>query len=367
MTAPAPLLSTGIPGLDDVLGGGFRRTGSTWSRGTPAPGRRRSPCGGCWRGGRGEGDLRHPVRDQGRARRRRRSHGWSLAGINILELVAPESELEPDNQTPCSSRPRSNWASPPRPSSPRSSGPSPAGRHRLAVGDAPARPEPAALPPADPGPQAVLHRPGVHGVPARRPDVRGGRPAAPEHRPRGREPGAARRPSTAPSGGGCASRSSGGRSTAAATTTSSSQGRAGRLPAARRGGTRPRPRSAGCSRPATRSWTPSWAGGCEYGTSVVLLGPAGSGKSTLAIQYARAAAGAASGPPSSPSTSGVETMLRADGRARDGPPRHLDSGHIAIQPMDTAELSPGEFAHRVRRAAEGKAAGPGRRWSSSTA
>src|SRR6476646_3302675 len=31
-------------------------------------------------------------------------------------------------------------------------------------------------------------------------------------------------------------------------------------------------------------------GGLQYGTSVVLLGPAGSGKSTLAIQYARAAA-----------------------------------------------------------------------------
>ena len=27
-----------------------------------------------------------------------RSHGWSLDGIDILELVAPESELEPDNQ-----------------------------------------------------------------------------------------------------------------------------------------------------------------------------------------------------------------------------------------------------------------------------
>ena len=27
-----------------------------------------------------------------------RSHGWSLDGIDVLELVAPESELEPDNQ-----------------------------------------------------------------------------------------------------------------------------------------------------------------------------------------------------------------------------------------------------------------------------
>src|SRR6185295_3669625 len=34
--------------------------------------------------------------------------------------------------------------------------------------------------------------------------------------------------------------------------------------------------------------------------------------------------------------------------------KHLESRHIAIYPVDTAELSPGEFAHRVRQAADGK-------------
>ena len=38
---------------------------------------------------------------------------------------------------------------------------------------------------------------------------------------------------------------------------------------------------------------------------------------------------------------------------------YLESGHITIQPIDTAELSPGEFAHRVRRAAEGEGGEPG--------
>src|SRR5581483_11025190 len=38
---------------------------------------------------------------------------------------------------------------------------------------------------------------------------------------------------------------------------------------------------------------------------------------------------------------------------------HLESGRIVIQPIDTAELSPGEFAHRVRRAVEGEKGAPG--------
>lgn len=32
--------------------------------------------------------------------------------------------------------------------------------------------------------------------------------------------------------------------------------------------------------------------------------------------------------------------------------RHLESGHIAVRPLDTAELSPREFARRVRRTVE---------------
>ena len=38
---------------------------------------------------------------------------------------------------------------------------------------------------------------------------------------------------------------------------------------------------------------------------------------------------------------------------------HIESGRIRIQPIDTAELSPGEFAHRVRTAAEAHDGRPG--------
>jgi circadian clock protein KaiC len=94
-------------------------------------------------------------------------------------------------------------------------------------------------------------------------------------------------------------------------------------------------------------------GGLQYGTSTVLIGPAGSGKSTLAIQYARAAAGRGERAVVFAFDERVETVLeRTEGLGMDLS-GFIESGHIAIQPIDTAELSPGEFAHHVRRAAEG--------------
>jgi circadian clock protein KaiC len=102
-------------------------------------------------------------------------------------------------------------------------------------------------------------------------------------------------------------------------------------------------------------------GGLQYGTSAVLLGPAGSGKSTLAIQYARAAAERGERAVIFAFDERVQTILeRTAGLGMPLAP-FLRSGHIAIQPIDTAELSPGEFAHRVRRAAEGEDGAPGAR------
>ena len=100
-------------------------------------------------------------------------------------------------------------------------------------------------------------------------------------------------------------------------------------------------------------------GGLQYGTSAVLIGPAGSGKSTLAMQYARAAAGRGERAVVFAFDERVETVLeRTEGLGMDLS-KFLESGHIMIKPVDTAELSPGEFAHLVRRAAEGNAEKPG--------
>jgi circadian clock protein KaiC len=100
-------------------------------------------------------------------------------------------------------------------------------------------------------------------------------------------------------------------------------------------------------------------GGLPHGTSVVLLGPAGCGKSTLAIQYARAAAARGDRAVLFAFDERLQTILeRTDSLGMDLG-KYLDSGNIAINPIDTAELSPGEFAHRVRRSVEEQGTLPG--------
>jgi circadian clock protein KaiC len=91
-------------------------------------------------------------------------------------------------------------------------------------------------------------------------------------------------------------------------------------------------------------------GGLDRGTSTLLMGPAGSGKSSVAVYYAVAAA--EQGQRSvifafdeSPRT----LLLRAAGLGIDLR-RHLDTGLVALQQVDPAEMSPGEFTHAVRRA-----------------
>jgi circadian clock protein KaiC len=92
-------------------------------------------------------------------------------------------------------------------------------------------------------------------------------------------------------------------------------------------------------------------GGLVSGTSVLLLGPAGVGKSTLAIQYAVEAAKHGEHSIIFAFDERIETMLeRADGLNL--PLRkYYDEGLIKVQAVDPAELSPGEFAHKVRLAA----------------
>jgi circadian clock protein KaiC len=100
-------------------------------------------------------------------------------------------------------------------------------------------------------------------------------------------------------------------------------------------------------------------GGIHLGTSVVLLGPAGSGKSTVTIEYARAAA--ARGERSAIFTfdERLDSILeRTQGLGMDIS-EDVALGRISIQPIDPAELSPGEFAHRVRMAVHGTDAVPG--------
>jgi circadian clock protein KaiC len=93
-------------------------------------------------------------------------------------------------------------------------------------------------------------------------------------------------------------------------------------------------------------------GGIERGTNVLLLGSAGVGKSSLALAYAIAAA-----------ERGEHAVFFAFDEGRGtiearaltlGLPlqKHLDSGKVRFQQIDPAELSPGEFAATLRQSVE---------------
>lgn len=90
-------------------------------------------------------------------------------------------------------------------------------------------------------------------------------------------------------------------------------------------------------------------GGVETGSSTLILGPAGTGKSLIAIKFAMAAV--ERGEQAALFLFDEELGLLFDrmkglGTDLEGAQR---KGHISIEQVDAAELSPGEFAHRVRK------------------
>lgn len=93
-------------------------------------------------------------------------------------------------------------------------------------------------------------------------------------------------------------------------------------------------------------------GGLERGTNALLLGAAGVGKSSLALTYAISAAERGEHSVYFAFDEGRGTLqarARTLGLELD---RHLESGLIRFQQIDPAELSPGEFAANVRRSVE---------------
>jgi circadian clock protein KaiC len=93
-------------------------------------------------------------------------------------------------------------------------------------------------------------------------------------------------------------------------------------------------------------------GGLERGTNALLIGSAGVGKSSLALTYAIAAAGRGEHSVFFAFDEGRGTV---EARARTlGLPlqEHLDAGLIRFQQIDPAEMAPGQFAANVRRSVE---------------
>jgi circadian clock protein KaiC len=95
-------------------------------------------------------------------------------------------------------------------------------------------------------------------------------------------------------------------------------------------------------------------GGIHFGTSTLVLGPAGSGKSTLLTQYAVALAEAGERVVCYLFEETRENFLeRAAGLGLDLRSQ-VENGRVALEQIDPAEMSPGEFSHKVRTAVEGK-------------
>jgi len=95
-----------------------------------------------------------------------------------------------------------------------------------------------------------------------------------------------------------------------------------------------------------------FGGGLDRGTTTLIIGQAGTGKSTLALQYSIRMA-----------SQGERSMVFAFDETRDlvlaratalgmDLKKHVRSGVVTVQQVDPAELSPGEFACRIRAGVE---------------
>jgi circadian clock protein KaiC len=93
-------------------------------------------------------------------------------------------------------------------------------------------------------------------------------------------------------------------------------------------------------------------GGLDRGTSTVLVGPAGTGKSTIAAQFVtQAAVRREKAAILCFDESPTNLLIRATGIGM--PLRtYVDAGVVQLIPVDPAELTPGQLAHRVRARVE---------------
>ena len=93
-------------------------------------------------------------------------------------------------------------------------------------------------------------------------------------------------------------------------------------------------------------------GGLEEGTSTLIVGAAGTGKSTLAAQFAAAAARRGQRSAMFLFDERPQTLLSRCDELQITLAEARDAGLVAIQQVDPAELTPGEFIHVIRQSVE---------------
>jgi circadian clock protein KaiC len=94
-------------------------------------------------------------------------------------------------------------------------------------------------------------------------------------------------------------------------------------------------------------------GGLPRGTSTLLLGPAGTGKSTIATQFAVAAAARGERTAMYVFDENIGTFRTRSRKLGIDVESHMKGGLLSVQQVDPAELSPGELAATIRRAVDG--------------
>jgi circadian clock protein KaiC len=93
-------------------------------------------------------------------------------------------------------------------------------------------------------------------------------------------------------------------------------------------------------------------GGIDYGSSLMLLGPAGVGKSTLSAQYVAAALRRGESADVYSFDENPNNWINRAERLGLSLRQSLEEQRMTIRQVDPAELSPGEFAHLVKRNVE---------------
>ena len=97
-------------------------------------------------------------------------------------------------------------------------------------------------------------------------------------------------------------------------------------------------------------------GGLEEGTSTLIIGAAGTGKSTLAAQFVAAAAARGERGAMWLFDENPSTLLSRCRELGVDLESGLQDGRITLQPVDPAELTPGEFVAAIRTAVEDRGA-----------
>ncbi|MFN3649779.1 MAG: ATPase domain-containing protein [Armatimonadota bacterium] len=97
-------------------------------------------------------------------------------------------------------------------------------------------------------------------------------------------------------------------------------------------------------------------GGLNRGSSALLLGPSGVGKSSIATQYASAAADRGEHAVVFSFEEMIESFCDRSKAFGMNLERHLESGQLEVRQIDPAELCPGELVHAIREAVETRGA-----------